>query len=137
MRAALEIKGHWQPFYLAGVLFILRHVRNVQYLIQRYIESGPKKLQRCFEQQYKIKWKKSTNLMKSANCWHLSHSKMVHNLHVGPFLWILGQIVSETKILKIPRFFQKRKLSKWNQEKMIKMHWNLFQNCIFPKDQMK
>ena len=80
---------------------------------------------------------KTTNLIKSANCWHLSHSKMVRNLHVGPFLWILEQIVSKKKILKIPRFFQKRKLSKWNQEKMIKMHWNLFQNCIFPKDQIK
>ena len=62
---------------------------------------------------------------------------MVRNLHVGPFLWILEQIVSKKKILKIPRFFQKRKLSKWNQEKMTKMHWNLFQKCIFPKDQIK
>ena len=35
---------------------------------------------------------------------------MVHNLHVGPFLWILGQIVSKKKILKILRFFQKKKV---------------------------
>ena len=42
---------------------------------------------------------------------------MVHNLHVGLFLWILGQIVSKKKILKIPRFFQKKKVIQMKSRK--------------------
>ena len=43
---------------------------------------------------------KNPKLIKSVNYWHLSHSKMVHNLFVSPFSWIVGQILSKKKLSK-------------------------------------
>ena len=37
---------------------------------------------------------------------------MVHNLYVSSFLWILEQILSKDKFLKIPCFFKKEIYSK-------------------------
>ena len=67
-----------------------------------FIKSCTNVLHNCVNANQKL-----PNLIKSANCWHLSHSKMVHNLYVSSFLWILEQILSKDKFLKIPRLFKK------------------------------
>ena len=41
---------------------------------------------------------------------------MVHKLYVSSFLWILGQILSKDKFLKIPRFFKGKIYSKEYRE---------------------
>ena len=93
-------------------MILLRYISNeVIYLctyltevIWRCLESGKKRtnvLHDCINTN-----QKPTNLMISANCWHLSHSKMVHNLYVSSFLWILGKILSKNKFLKILRFLK-------------------------------
>ena len=68
---------------------------------------------------------KTTNLTKSANNWHLSHSKMVQNLYVNSFLLILEQILSNFKFHKIPRF-SKQKIIETKIKNIIQ---KMFKSC--------
>ena len=59
----------------------------------------------CVNTNQKIK-----NLIKTSNCWHLSHSRMVHKLYVSSFFWILGKILSKNKFLKILHFLREKNI---------------------------
>ena len=49
---------------------------------------------------------------------------MVQNLYVSPFLWILEQILSKNKLLKIPRFSKQKIILGLNQKQMTESSSN-------------
>ena len=76
---------------------------------------------------------KKQNLIKSVNYWHLSHSKMVHNLFVSSFSWIVWQILSKKKFFKIPHFGHYAIIQMKIENGWKKKIWLLFQNYIIPQ----
>ena len=93
----------------------------------QWIESGQKKNRTHVLYEWVNTNLTTLNLMKSANCWHLSHSKIVHNLYISLFLGILGQFLSKSRFLKIPSFFNRKMIFKQKSRLDDKIGSNFFE----------